>query len=274
MKIDFRKRIESILEKPILTNTLVLVIVFLLVITISLPFYTSTGKSFFEGIMQEAHGMLFDIAIIGILIYWLNERGRVRQQIRSYRDEIDDFRMWESEEAAFRTVGNIKRLNRHEIYELNLVNCYLAKTNLTEVNLTKSNLNSANLASSNMAGCVFVETRLNQTNFENANLNNAQFTGSFASGANFKDAYLIKSNFSNSFLIKANFTNAFLMEADLSNCHVTGAEFKDANLYKADLRGAKGLTVEQLAEAKSLYLAQFDDDIAERVVSEIPELVG
>ncbi len=68
--------------------------------------------------------------------------------------------MWESEEAAFRTVGNIKRLNRHNIHELNLVNCYLARTNLNYVNLSGSNLNSANVAQSSLI----------ETNLENARL--------------------------------------------------------------------------------------------------------
>jgi uncharacterized protein YjbI with pentapeptide repeats len=247
---------------------------FLLVVGVSLPYYLDSEKNFFEGVLQEAHGMIFDIAVIGILIFWLNERGRTRQLVRSYKDEIDDFRMWESEEAAFRNVGNIKRLNRFNIYELNLVTCYLAKTNLTEANLSKSNLNSANLKSAVLPGCILTDTRMNQTNFENANLNNANLSGSFASGANFKDSYLIKSNFRNSFLIKANFSNSYLMEADMRDCHLTGAEFKDSNLYKADFRGAKGLTIEQLSEAKSLYLAQFDDDIAEKVLDQIPDLVG
>jgi BTB/POZ domain-containing protein KCTD9 len=39
------------------------------------------------------------------------------------------------------------------------------------------------------------------------------------------------------------------------------------------LRGAKGLTVEQLTKAKTLYLAQFDDEIMEQVKSIMPELV-
>lgn len=274
MKLNFGKRIENILEKPILTNTIVLGVVLVLVVTVSLPFYLSEDRNFLIGILQEAHGMIFDIAIIGILIYWLNDRGRTRQQIRSYKDEIDDFRMWESEEAAFRTVGNIKRLNRSKIYAINLVNCYLSKTNLTEVCLKGSNINSANISSAVLPGADLRDTRLNQTNFENSNLNNAIFEGAFASGANFKDSYLIKAYFRNSFLIKANFENAYLMEADLRNCHLTGAEFKDANLYKVDFRGAIGLTIEQLSQAKSLYLAKFDTEIQEKVLSLLPELVG
>jgi len=168
VKGRFRNQLDRILEKPVLTNSIVLGIAFLLVVGLSLPYYLG-DEDFFKGVMQEAHGMIFDIAVIGILIFWLNERGRVRQQIRSYKDEIDDFRNWESEEAAFRNVGNIKRLNRHGILSIDLFDCYMAKTNLSEVTLVNCNLNSANLSSVNMAGANLKESRMNRTNFENAN---------------------------------------------------------------------------------------------------------
>jgi len=272
LKKSLRNYLDDILEKPVLTNTIVLLLALVLVVMASLPFYMKVD--FISGLLQEAHGMILDIAIIAILIYWLNERGRTRQRIREYKDEIDDFRLWASEEAAFRTVGNIKRLNRNNIFSINLVNCYLAKTNLSEVNLKGSNLNSADISSSIMVGANFTDTRLNQTNFENTNLNNAMLIGSYASGAIFKDAYLIKANFTNSFLIKADFENAYMMESNLTGCHLTGAEFKDANLYKVDFRGAEGLTIEQLSSAKSLYLSKFDDDLGKKVMELIPELVG
>ena len=53
-----------------------------------------------------------------------------------------------------------------------------------------------------------------------------------------------------------------------------GADFENASLYKADLRGAKGLTVEQLSKVKTLYLAKFDDEILEQIKTNLPELVG
>src|SRR5690606_40722404 len=112
-------------------------------------------------VLAEAHGMIFDIAVIGILIFWLNKNGETRQRIRTYKDEIDDFRLWESEEAAFRTVGNIKRLNRHKIYEINLVNCYLTRTNLNYVNLSGSNLNSSHVSQPTLIDSNFDNERLN-----------------------------------------------------------------------------------------------------------------
>lgn len=265
---------SSVMEKPLLTSTIVLVCVAIIVISLSLKYYLHDFDSFIAQVLAEAHGMIFDIAVIGILIFWLNQNGETRQRIRMYRDEIDDFRLWESEEAAFRTVGNIKRLNRHKIHEINLVNCYLSRTNLNYVNLAGSNLNSANVSQSSLIEVNFENARLNQTNFENSNLNQAILRGAYASGANFKDAFLIKAQLENAFLIKANFCNAFLMEADLRNCYLMGADFENASLYKADLRGAKGLTVEQLSKVKTLYLAKFDDEIVEQIKTNLPELVG
>ena len=265
---------NSIIEKPLLTSTLVLIIVSFIVIGLSLSYYINEFDTFIQQVLAEAHGMIFDIAVIGILIFWLNQNGEIRRRIRTYKDEIDDFRLWESEEAAFRTVGNIKRLNRHKIHEINLVNCHLPRTNLNYANLAGSNANSANISQSSLIESNLENARLNQTNFENSNLNQANLTGAYASGANFKDAFLIKAHFENAFLIKANFNNAFLMEANLQNCYLMGADFENASLYKADLRGAKGLTVEQLSKVKTLYLARFDDEILEQIKTNLPELVG
>jgi hypothetical protein len=265
---------NSIIEKPLLTSTLVLIIVSIIVIGLSLQYYINEFDTFIQQVLAEAHGMIFDIAVIGILIFWLNQNGEIRRRIRTYKDEIDDFRLWESEEAAFRTVGNIKRLNRHKIHEINLVNCHLPRTNLNYANLAGSNANSANISQSSLIESNLENARLNQTNFENSNLNQANLTGAYASGANFKDAFLIKAHFENAFLIKANFNNAFLMEANLQNCYLMGADFENASLYKADLRGAKGLTVEQLSKVKTLYLARFDDEILEQIKTNLPELVG
>jgi BTB/POZ domain-containing protein KCTD9 len=264
---------NSIIEKPLLTSSLVLLLVTILVLGLSLQYYLNDFDTFIQQILAEAHGMIFDIAVIGILIFWLNQNGEIRQRIRTYKDEIDDFRLWESEEAAFRTVGNIKRLNRHKIHEINLVNCYLPRTNLNYVNLSGSNLNSSNVSQSSLIESNLENARLNQTNFENSNLNQANLQGAYASGANFKDSFLIKANFDGAFLIKANFSNAFLMEANLQNCYLMGADFENASLYKADLRGAKGLSIDQLAKVKTLYLAKFDDEILEQIKTNLPALV-
>ena len=262
-----------IIERPILTAFSVLVLTSIVVVLLSLKYYLADLEGFWGNVLVEAHGMLFDIAIIGILLYWLNENGEVRQRIRTYQNEIDDFRLWRSEEAAFRTVGNIRRLNRHKIFEINLANCHLPKTNLSYVNLQGSNLNSANVTNCSLIEVDFGNCRLNQTNFENSNLNGANLNGAYANGANFQDAYLIKAKMENAFLIKSNFKNAFLMESVMTNSYLMGADLENASLYKADLRGAKGLTAEQLIKVKTLYMAEMDPELKEELMTLAPQLI-
>jgi len=269
-----KDRINNILEKPLLTAFIVLVIVTIIVISLSLPFYLQDFNAFIAQVLAEAHGTIFDIAVIGILLYYLNQRGQIRQMIRTYKDEIDDFRLWQSEEAAFRTVGNIKRLNRHKVYDIDLVDCQLLKTNLNYVILRNANLNYANIAHSQLQEVDLVNARLNQTNFENCNMNRADMSRAYANGAIFKDANLIKAEFQGAFLIKANFSNAHLMEANLKGAYLTGADFSNANLYKTSFIGAQGLTIEQLTSARTLYLAEFDPEIEIQLKNNHPELIG
>jgi len=271
---SFQQRLNRFFERPLATSFTVLGILTLVVLGTSATYYINDFENFWPQILAEAHGMLFDIAVIGILIYWLNQNREQRQRIHTYKDEIEDFRLWESEEAAYRTVGNIKRLNRHRIYNIDLTYCFLARTNLSHVVLNGANLNYANLTSTKAISAQLQDARLNQTLLENADLNQAHMVGAYAGGARFKDAILMKANLEKSFLIKADFTNAILIDANLRGAHLAGAELENANLYKADLRGAVGLTVEQLSRVKTLYLAQFDPDIMEQLNQALPELIA
>lgn len=272
----YRQKLESlrsITERPVVISLFVFVVLAVLVLSLSANLYLNDFDNFWREVLAEAHGMLFDIAIIGILIYWLNERAQTRMSIRTYNDEIDDFRNWKSEEAAFRTVGNVKRLNRHKIHNFNLSYCYLSQTNLSYTNLQASNLNQADVSSAMLIECQLQESRLNQTYFSYSNLNQAQLCKAYANGAHFNDTYMIKANLQSAFLIKSNFENAFMMEADLRGAYAVGANFKNANLYKADLRGVDGLTVEQLSEAKTLHQALLDDGLMEQIKEKYAKLL-
>jgi hypothetical protein len=46
-----------------------------------------------------------------------------------------------------------------------------------------------------------------------------------------------------------------------------------ANLYKADLRGAVGLTIQQFQKVKTLYLARFDPEFQKKLGRVYPDLM-
>jgi hypothetical protein len=126
----------------------VLLAIFIVLITIT---RTSHGynKSFLDAILVEAHGILLDLLIVGILILYLSKiiekKIDINQSIERYKDEIDDLRRWKSDEAVFKIVGNIKRLNKHNITAIDLRHCYLRNAKLCNLNLRESKLRYADL---------------------------------------------------------------------------------------------------------------------------------
>lgn len=264
---------NRILEDPILTSFTVLLFLTLIVGSLSLPFYLTNGLYFFEQVLVEAHGMLFDILIIGIFLFWLNANGQKRQRIRGYIDEIDDFRSWRSEESTYRTVGNIKKLNRYKINKLDLANCYLHKANLNHIDLSGSNLNSADLSEASLNMARMVGTRFNTTSLRQAILNQANLQNAFLSGANLENALFIKANLNGAMLIEANLRNAVFMSADLQGANFNGAVIENTNFYKADLRDVRGLTWESLIKARTLHKAKLDPELLAQIQEHRPQLL-
>lgn len=267
------KFIREVPEKQILTSGIVLTFLTILIVSLSIPFYLNDFELFYENVLIEAHGMLFDLLIIGILLVWLNKNGEKQLRIKRYMEEIDDYRHWKSEEATYKIIGNIKRLNKDKISLVELYNAYLKNANLNYVDLTGSNMNYVVLEDSTLINALLNRVRLNQANLKNAKLNKAELKGSFLGGANCEGASMIKCDLENAQLIKTNLKYTFLMDANLKGAMLAGTDFEGANLMKADLRGVQGVTAEQLSRARSLAKALLDSDLEEEMKAKYPHLL-
>ena len=88
--------------------------------------------------------------------------------------------------------------------------------------------------------------------------------------------------------IKADLTSAHLRDADLNNANLSGANlrgadlngadlhnvnFNGANLALADLTKGKGLTVEQLCDAETLYETKINPRLRQQVEDRCPEVL-
>ena len=267
-----KKFIKEIPEQPLITTGLVLGILSILIFSLSFPFYRDDMELFYENILIEAHGMLFDLLIIGILLVWLNKNGEKQLRIKRYAEEIDDYRHWKSEEASFKIIGNIKRLNKDKITQIDLSNSYLRNANLNYVDLSGSNMNYVVLDEASMVNSMLSRVRFNQASLKGTKLNKADFRGAFLSGANCENASMIKSDFEGAQIIKTNLTNAFLMDTNFKGAMLAGADFTGANLMKADLREALGLTVEQLSVARSLAKTLLEPELENSLRVQFPHL--
>jgi uncharacterized protein YjbI with pentapeptide repeats len=210
-----------------------------LVIPLSLPFYLSDTSNFLENIAAEAHGMVFDLLVIGWFMFWLQRLAERRLRNNRYLEEIDDYLGWHSPEATHRIAGNIRRLNRNGIRkELKLTEAYLKGANLAGASLEKTDLWGANLRSANLHGA-----RLNETNLAGADLQQADLERAVLERADLRGANLTEADLERAFLERADLRGAILTGADLQfaslpNALLTRTRFVGANLRGAHLEGA------------------------------------
>ncbi len=268
----------------VLISVIVFIITSLIVTHLSRNYYDA---EFAENVLVEAHGMLFDILVIGILILALNKLAEKRIENKRYLDEIDDFRDWQSEEAAYRIAGNLKRLKRNGFKgEINLRTCYLSPVDLTQenlldyispylsgINLVKADLRRANLREADLGGANLEKTNLmgakcEKANLEGANLWDASLEAAKLEKAMLREAILVRADLRCAVLREAN-----LYGANLRTANLRGADLEQADLREADLEKARNLTLVQLSTVKTLYNALLDPALMEQVEEKYPHLL-
>lgn len=126
-----------------------------------------------------------------------------------------------------------KTLQRNSVYR--------GEKNLEGADLSGLDLQNLNLSGANLKGAILNSADLRGVNFENADLEDASLENSYCKNANFTGANL------------------------------TGANLKGAFLHYANLKGAKGLTIEALATSASLYKAILEDSLLEIIKANYPQ---
>jgi len=289
---EFRARFEGgAAQSPVLLAFLVFIGAALIIVPFSLPFYFDNSLNFWENIVAEAHGVLFDLLIIGWFLLWLNKIAERRIRNNRYREEIEDYLGWNSPEATLRIAGNIRRLNRggivsgFKLTEAHLEGAKLGGSamddsdlwgaHLEGASLRESNLNRTNLAGASMEGADLERACLVSADLRGANLNEADLERAVLTGADlrggslvgadlqyavFEDAdlrrcKLVGANLRATSLVGANLEGATLMSAHLRGSNLRSSRFIDVDLTEADLLGAD-LRDAQLPEGEDL-LNQF-----------------
>lgn len=133
--------------------------------------------TFWDSVLVEAHGMLLDILVFGVLLLWLNKKREIQLEAKRYVEEIDDFRGWKSEEAVRRIRGNIFRLNRLGKTDIDLHHCFLKGADLRRANLRGAKLTGAVLEDAKFWKADLCDSKLWSANLERASLHEANLQG-------------------------------------------------------------------------------------------------
>lgn len=282
---------EHIITNPILITALVFIVIFILIVGLTLYWGYYTNR-FRENILVEAHGVLFDIFILGVVIFWLQQKGRSKVEKKRYQDEIDDFRGWNSEEAARRIRGNIRRLNGYNVTSIDINNCFLRNMDLRNTDLSncyawgadlswtdlryskliKGNFEDANLSFSNLSGTDMKEAYFWKANMSNCNFRNSNLSNCIMLETDLSDSDFTDSNLNNTSFVNSNLKNSIFWGADLNNVDFDSADLDNADFQNADLSGAIGIKSEKLFNAFSLYKSIIPENIRKEVFKKRPDL--
>lgn len=132
---------------------------------------------------------------------------------------------------------------------LDLSGVFLGSLRLEGINLSGADLRGADLSGGYFRGCNLPNARLMDALMVLADLRNANLSGADLTAAELNSVVMGGANLQN-----ANLTKANLVRAQLNGADLTGA-----NVDRADFRGARGLTAEQVASAVNSDNAIFDE---------------
>lgn len=231
-------------DRPVLLSFFVFLFATGVIVPLSLDYWLG-DPTFLTNVLAEAHGMLMDLLVFGVLLLWFDQKAERQRRVERYRNAIEDFLGWETAEAMYRISGNIRRLNREGAVPETLKDAYLNHADLNGVDLSETSLNGAHLVGADLQHADLSRTYLGSADLTDANLRKADL-----SGAHF-----------------GVFTGMSTPETG-GHTMLTGA-----NLRGADLRGIRNATAETFRDVETLYKARLDAELEADIESEVPELL-
>jgi hypothetical protein len=162
------------------------------------------ANSFYHEIILASHGIVLDLLVLGIVLTLYEHFTEKKNKIERYKEEIDDLRFWRSEEAMFRIIGIVKRLNKLGVKELDLSHCQF-KNFPPFKDMTYWKFQCSSFINSH-----FIDIKLNGSNFFDSNIKNSYFIHSDLTACDFSLCILENVAFEQCVMNNVNFTNAYI----------------------------------------------------------------
>jgi len=249
------KQILTKLRQPIVIIRLLGLFVFLNAVVIALLRYINQHSGQFENFtligdfyanaISELASIASTILVIDALNEWRQNRHLRERLTRDLLSNATDFAARAVDEL--REHGWLNDVLQKE--KDNLLGAPFKGASLWNANLKDAFLRGANLENANLMFANLEEASLMEANLENA----------FLQEANLESTTLKYTNLKNANLFGANLKHAYLIGANLENANLDGADLGHALLKRANLKGVKKSTPEQLLKAYSLHEAIMPD---------------
>lgn len=240
-----------LLNRPAIFFLLMAIIAFCLLL-----YFDKLDENFsWHDLLVEAHGMLYDLIVFGIILAIYDSLKNRNEKITRYKEELEDYRGWKGEEARFRVNGLIRRCNNLNFTNLDISNLYLVGSSLTNANLKKAKANGVDFSESILSETIFDYSSLVSAKFNNTKLDDVSFRNCDLTWAKFKNPEINRTSFDNSKLVgvefsnirfpfiasfknsnlkRAKFLNCSLSSIEFSSCEIWNTQFKDSSIFNTD----------------------------------------
>ena len=262
MMRQLKLKLRLFLVDPVRIGIRIFLLFTLVVIIFSWSHYSNL--EFWKDVTVEAHGMLMDLLIIGVITLWLNEKGRKEIEINRNKYDIGIFKDWKSETSAYLILKAIVQLNQLKVFAIDISWANLKWLNhLLHIRIIEGSCSWAIFDGIGLAGCVFDGSDFIKSSFKKTIISASSFRNCDMSESNFDHAQIMSADFSN-----ANLQNTSFKAAKLNK----GIDFFQANLSRADLLTAEYIDAETLSKASSLYGTKIEESLKQELLEKYPHL--
>ncbi|MEP2668786.1 MAG: pentapeptide repeat-containing protein [Cyclobacteriaceae bacterium] len=260
------RNIQNFIEHPVYVSLSILMLCTFFVTLVSYSEYRDNFNELWIQVVGELHGVVFDVLILGILFGWFDRLRDKRQRIRRYLEELDDTKQWKSQEAGFKTVGNIRRLNGLGVYEFELNEHFISKAKLSGLRLESSYLSKTNLRSTKIINTTLSYCTICDSQAKHLFVQDSKLLELYSANTNYCESRFTNSSLKASYLAFCNFNDSYIIKVDFSGSVLIGCSFVGARLEKVDFRNCIGLSPEMLQKASSLIEVKLDPEIEKEVI--------
>lgn len=278
--MELRKNINS----PIGTALLVVLIAFIVVFVISSGWgfissnvfpNTTLGvynKEFWGNVLVELHGMVVELAVVGVLLLWLDGRRERKNAVTQSKEELFDYAELDFPEAHLKKMAALKRLSAAGNTEFVVRNLHLVGRNLKDLSLKNCSVIGMKLTGGKITSTVFENVEMRSSNFVACRIKNASFVRGSIFKCDFQDASLHGVRFEGVNIEKAEFVNCEMPSTLFNEVSLSGVRFDGANLERSSFLGAKNIEVAQLAKAKNLDYISISEELLNELKSVRPDI--
>ena len=107
----------------------------------------------------------------------------------------------------------------------------------------------------------------------NLDLGRTDLEGAYLAKGNFENTLFWEANLRKANLNESNFSGSLLMRANLEGSFVHNTNFTETDFCRTNLLNCYNLSVDQLIKSKTLYMAQIDDHLREKIEKSKPNLL-